>query len=72
MPPQIGHIISEAVYKNQLKYKPLHPITDKVLACRLIDVAGSEKKNPSTGSVMVCFIISVFDIEITDAGDLES
>ena len=58
MPPQIGNVISEAVYDNQLMSNPLHPITDELLACRLIDVPGSEKKNQNTGSFTVCSIAS--------------
>jgi len=60
MPPQIGQIISEAVYDNQLQSNPLHPITDEVLACRFIDVPGSERKNPNSGSVMVCSLYIFF------------
>jgi len=52
MPPQIGCVVSEAVYDNELKSNPFHPITDEVPACRFIDVAGSEKKNHNTGSIM--------------------
>jgi hypothetical protein len=57
MPPQIGRVISEAVYEHKLKSNSLHPITDEVLACRFIDVPGVEKKNPSSGSIVVCSLI---------------
>jgi regulator of nonsense transcripts 1 len=63
MPPQIGRVISEAVYNNQLKSNPLHPIADEVLACRFIDVPGVEKKNSSSGSIMVCFLIYSFCVK---------
>jgi len=42
MPPQIGKIISEAVYDDKLKSNPLHPITDQTIACYFIDVSGKE------------------------------
>lgn len=45
MPPQIGDIISEAVYDAKLKSNPLHPITEKTTACYFINVqAGKERK----------------------------
>jgi len=44
MPPQIGDIISEAVYDAKLKSNPLHPITEKTTACYFIDVPGKERK----------------------------
>src|ERR1700733_15178374 len=53
MPPQIGQIVSRAVYDGQLKSNPLHPITEETLACHFIDVPGAEKKG-SSGSIMVC------------------
>lgn len=55
MPPQIGQIVSEAVYDSQLKSNPLHPITEEILACHFIDVPGTEKKG-SSGSIMVCIV----------------
>ncbi|GLB40322.1 putative AAA domain containing protein [Lyophyllum shimeji] len=48
MPPQIGAIISNLVYDSKLKSNPTHPITDKVLACRFIDVPGHEQLNGSS------------------------
>jgi hypothetical protein len=52
MPPQIGQIISSAVYNNQLGSDPNHPITDKVIACQFINAPGTEKPNDT--SFMVC------------------
>lgn len=52
MPPQIGSIISDAVYDNKLKSNPKHPITDDIIACRFINVSGKEKMLP-TNSFMV-------------------
>ncbi|RDB26163.1 Regulator of nonsense transcripts 1 [Hypsizygus marmoreus] len=43
MPPQIGEKISAAVYDGNLKSFDGHPITDEIIACRFIDVAGHEK-----------------------------
>lgn len=42
MPPQIGNIISEAVYDEKLKSNPHHPVTDQMTACYFIDVPGKE------------------------------
>jgi regulator of nonsense transcripts 1 len=58
MPPQIGKIISEAVYENRLKSNPLHPITDQTTACYFIDVPGKEA-SLSSGSFKV-FILFYF------------
>ena len=55
MPPQIGKIISEAVYDNKLKSNPLHPITDQTTACYFIDVSGKEAQL-NGGSFKVFFI----------------
>lgn len=54
MPPQIGNIISGAVYDNKLKSNPLHPVTDQTTACYFIDVSGKEAPLEG-GSFKVCF-----------------
>jgi regulator of nonsense transcripts 1 len=64
MPPQIGNIISAAVYDDKLKSNPLHPVTDQTTACYFIDVSGKEA-SLSGGSFKVFFphhnfIFSVF------------
>ncbi|KAK1236205.1 hypothetical protein PQX77_000549, partial [Marasmius sp. AFHP31] len=48
MPPQIGQFISDHVYDGELKSNPNHPITDKVLACRLVDAHGKEESDGSS------------------------
>jgi hypothetical protein len=44
MPPQIGDFISAAVYDGQLQSNPLHPITNKTIACHLIDVSHGKQQ----------------------------
>ncbi|KAL0065073.1 hypothetical protein AAF712_007909 [Marasmius tenuissimus] len=59
MPPQIGQFISDHVYDGELNSNPKHPITDKVLACRLVDAHGKEEsdgmsfKNTSEATVIL-------------------
>ncbi|KAK1231571.1 hypothetical protein PQX77_005305 [Marasmius sp. AFHP31] len=48
MPPQIGQFISDHVYDGELKSNPNHPITDEVLACRLVDAHGKEESDGSS------------------------
>jgi hypothetical protein len=43
MPPQIGDFISEHVYEGQLKSYPKHVVPSSVVACRFVDVDGSER-----------------------------
>ncbi|OCH94374.1 P-loop containing nucleoside triphosphate hydrolase protein [Obba rivulosa] len=38
MPPQIGDIISDAVYNGQLQSNPLHPVKDDQHACYFVDI----------------------------------
>jgi len=63
MPPQIGDFISTAVYNDQLQFKSFHPITDKVIACHLIDVSHGIQQSYET-SFKVCnpsiFLIGFF------------
>ena len=58
MPPQIGDIISELVYENELKSNPSHPIKEDTTACYFVEALGSEKPM-SSGSYMVfdCFLV---------------
>jgi len=58
MPPQIGDIISGAVYDANLKSNPLHPITEKTIACYFVDVPGKERK--VNDSFKVCLIFPLF------------
>ena len=63
MPPQIGQIISEAVYDGKLKSNPLHPVTKKSIACRFIDIPGQEKRQGDSFMVFNLFFF-LFNILI--------
>jgi len=43
MPPQIGGLISEAVYDTKLLSNPQHPITEETIATYIVDVPGKER-----------------------------
>jgi len=58
MPPQIGDIISEAVYENKLKSNPNHPITSEITACYFVNIAGKEKQCDK--SFMASFLVYHF------------
>jgi regulator of nonsense transcripts 1 len=60
MPPQIGNFISAAVYENQLQSNPLHPITDKTIACRLIDVTHGKQQTQGTSFKVCDYVIMVY------------
>ena len=72
MPPQIGNIISKAVYDDKLKSNPLHPVTDQTTACYFIDVSGKEGPLPG-GSFKVFFpyIRMLFFLAFSDIFNLE-
>ncbi|RXW22846.1 hypothetical protein EST38_g3012 [Candolleomyces aberdarensis] len=45
MPPEIGGIISDAIYGSKLKSNPLHPVTSDTISCYFINVPqGRESK----------------------------
>ena len=44
MPPQMGELISEAVYDGLLKSNPHHPIGDNIMACHFVDVPSNERR----------------------------
>ncbi|RXW22820.1 hypothetical protein EST38_g3022 [Candolleomyces aberdarensis] len=45
MPPEIGGIISDAIYSSKLKSNPCHPVTSDTISCYFIDVPkGRESK----------------------------
>lgn len=57
MPPEIGDIISSAIYYDKLKSNPLHPITDATIPCYFIDVPeGRETQAKAGQSWKVCSI----------------
>jgi len=43
MPPQIGDFISQHVYDGILKSNPSHVVRSSVIACRFVDVEGTEQ-----------------------------
>jgi len=63
MPPQIGQIISEAVYDGKLKSNPGHPVTKSSIACRFIDILGQEKHQ---GDSFMVFDFPFFLFNISD------
>ncbi|KAJ3570491.1 hypothetical protein NP233_g4370 [Leucocoprinus birnbaumii] len=44
MPPQMGELISNAVYESQLNSNPHHSISNQIMACHFVDVPGSTEK----------------------------
>lgn len=59
MPPQIGQIISDAVYDNKLKSFAGHPITDDIKACHFINVLGKEKQLESNSFRVFLFLSAI-------------
>lgn len=56
MPPQIGDIISEAVYEGKLKSYDKHPITSEVTACYFVNIAnGTEEQSGTSFKVKFYF-----------------
>lgn len=64
MPPQIGQIISDAVYDSQLGSNPYHTVTDKVIACRFINVLGTEKPNGTSYIVCLALPYIYYNIDV--------
>jgi len=56
MPPQMGGLISEAVYDGCLSSNPRHPINNQIMACHFVDVHGQEKRKED--SFMVSSVYS--------------
>ena len=72
MPPQIGDIISEAVYDANLKSNPLHPITEKTTACYFIDVPdGKERRVNDSFKVCLIFLLFCSSINLSIQNDAE-
>ncbi|KAF5342579.1 hypothetical protein D9611_001793 [Ephemerocybe angulata] len=44
MPPELGNIISAAVYSNELQSNLRHPIATPMISCHFVDVPGVEAK----------------------------
>jgi hypothetical protein len=58
MPPQIGNFISEHVYDGKLKSNPSHVIPSSVVACRFVDVNGSEQLDSDGKSSFVSGVVA--------------
>ncbi|ESK87246.1 atp-dependent helicase nam7 [Moniliophthora roreri MCA 2997] len=70
MPPQIGSFVSCHVYDGLLNSNPHHPITDEVLACRLVNVSGKEEKEGSSWkNVQEALEIMKISQHLQDAGE---
>jgi hypothetical protein len=52
MPPQIGRIVSEAVYDSKLESNPKHPVSDATIACYFINAEGTEQRFGTSYVVM--------------------
>ncbi|KIK63710.1 hypothetical protein GYMLUDRAFT_448451 [Collybiopsis luxurians FD-317 M1] len=69
MPPQMGDFISTAVYDGLLKSNPQHPISDQVIACRLVDISGTEQmEGDSFVNLEEALAVSKLATFIQDAG----
>ncbi|KAI9461669.1 P-loop containing nucleoside triphosphate hydrolase protein, partial [Lactarius psammicola] len=44
MPPQIGEFVSQRVYEGRLQSYSRHPIKSRTIACRFVDINGSEQR----------------------------
>lgn len=58
MPPQIGDFISQQIYGGDLKSNPDHPTKPGTVACRFVDICGSEQLDADGKSSMVSVAIS--------------
>ena len=57
MPPQIGEFISEHVYEGLLRSHSGHEVPSSAIACRFIDVNGSEQLDKDGNSHLVSVIL---------------
>ncbi|KAJ2926342.1 hypothetical protein H1R20_g10754, partial [Candolleomyces eurysporus] len=48
MPPEIGGIISDAIYDSKLKSNPLHPVTSDTISCYFVDVPQGQESKAET------------------------
>lgn len=53
MPPQIGDFISQQIYGGELKSNPDHPTKSGTVACRFVDICGTEQLDADGKSSMV-------------------
>jgi hypothetical protein len=66
MPPQIGDFISQQVYDGELHSDPGHVIPSSAIACRFIDVNGSEQLGQDDKSLLVSVVLAFWDEEVSD------
>jgi hypothetical protein len=59
MPPQIGDFISQQVYDGQLRSYSGHVVPSGVIACRFVDVNGSEQLDEDGKSICVSVALVV-------------
>jgi hypothetical protein len=60
MPSQIGDFISEHVYEGQLQSYSGHIIPSSAVACRFIDVNGSERLDKDGKSTLVSVVLALY------------
>jgi hypothetical protein len=60
MPSQIGEFISQHVYEGQLQSYSGHVIPSSAVACRFIDVNGSEKLDKDGKSLLVSIVLTLY------------
>jgi regulator of nonsense transcripts 1 len=71
MPPQMGELISEAIYDNRLNSNPHHLISNQTIACHFVDVSPSVgREKGKDNSYMVSFQ-RVFHCHFTENPSLE-
>ena len=56
MPPQIGKIISSAVYNGKLKSNPSHQITSDTISCYFVNVPQGRESRAGEKSFKVCLL----------------
>jgi len=57
MPPQIGDLISEAVYDKKLLSNPGHLIKEDIIATYIVDVPGKERLQQDGSSKVFDFLL---------------
>ncbi len=56
MPPQIGEFISQQVYNGRLQSYHRHPTTSRTIACRFVDIRGSDRASGTSRIVSVAVV----------------
>lgn len=60
MPSQIGEFISQRVYEGQLQSYSGHVVPSSAIACRFVDVNGSEKLDKDGKSLLVSIVLALY------------